>query len=118
MDSNAFEKLVRAHREQRAWKQEELAERWGFTREYISQIERGKRKLDNPEQVRRLADILGISEEQLAEVGKQSSPKRPIAVERGTERNDLLLQALLEPAHISIKLSSLLLRGSGMLVDQ
>src|SRR5215472_4569635 len=110
MDSNAFEKLVRAHREQRAWKQEELAERWGFTREYISQMERGKRKLDNPEQVRRLADILGISEEQLAEVGKQSPAKRPTRVEHGAERDDLLLEALLEPAHTSVKLSSLLLQ--------
>jgi len=118
MDTNAFGKLVRAHREQHAWKQEELAERWGFTREYISQIERGKRKLDNPEQVRRLADILGITEEQLAEVGKQSTPKRSTGVEQGVERNDLLLQALLEPAHTSFKLSSLLLQSGNMLADQ
>jgi transcriptional regulator with XRE-family HTH domain len=44
----------------------ELAERWGFTREYVSQIERGKRKLDKQEQVSRLADILNIPEERLA----------------------------------------------------
>src|SRR5215468_8944494 len=65
MDNNAFGKLVRSYRKERGWKQEELADRWGFTREYVSQVERGKRKLDKPEQVTRLAEILGISEEQL-----------------------------------------------------
>ena len=37
-----FGALVRAFREQRDWTQQELAERWGFTREYVSQIELGK----------------------------------------------------------------------------
>jgi transcriptional regulator with XRE-family HTH domain len=59
-DENAFGKLIRAYRLQRGWKQEELADRWGVTREYVSQVERGKRKLENYEQVTRLADVLGI----------------------------------------------------------
>jgi transcriptional regulator with XRE-family HTH domain len=118
MDNNPFGKMIRSYREGRGWKQEELAERWGFTREYVSQIERGKRKLDRPEQVRRLADILGISEEQLASVGKKSPPKQPIGVQHGVERDEILLQALLEPAHTTVKLSSLLLQSSGMLTGQ
>ena len=44
--SNAFGKLVREYREQMGLSQEEVAEKWGYTREYVSLIERGKRKLD------------------------------------------------------------------------
>ncbi len=117
MDQNAFGKLVRAYRHQHGWKQDELAERWGFTREYVSQIERGKRKLDRPEQVTRLADILGIPEEQLARVGKGTPSKRPTGAQRGSKSDDLLLEALLEPAHTTIKLSWLLWQGNGMLLD-
>jgi transcriptional regulator with XRE-family HTH domain len=116
MDNNAFGKLVRAYREQRGWKQGELAEHWGFTREYVSQIERGKRKLDKPEQVTRLADILGISEEQLAHVGKGMPPKRLSARHPG-ESDDILLQALLEPAQTTVKLSWLVWQGDNMSTD-
>ncbi len=104
MGSNAFGKLVRVSREQRQWKQSELAERWGFTREYVSQIECGRRKLDRPEQVAHLADILGISEEQLIRVGKGKPPKGP-SPQQSAERNDILLQVLLEPALHTVKLS-------------
>ena len=116
MDGNAFGKLVRAYREQRGWKQGELAERWGFTREYVSQIERGKRKLDKPEQVTRLADILGISEDQLAQVGKGMPPKKLSAQHPG-ESDDILLQALLEPAQTTVKLSWLIWQGNSMPTD-
>src|SRR5437667_7621865 len=116
MDNNAFGKLVRASREKRGWKQEELADRWGFTREYISQIECGKRKLDRPEQVARLANILGISEEQLIHVGKGTSPRR-FFVQRPSGSDELLLQALLEPARATLKLSWLIWQGNGMLMD-
>ena len=40
--SNAFGKLVREYREQMGLSQEEVAERWGYTREYVSLIESGK----------------------------------------------------------------------------
>ena len=115
MDTNAFGKLVRASREQREWTQEELADRWGFTREYVSQIERGKRKLDKLEQVARLADVLGLSEEQLANVGKKLPPKRS-SVYHTAERDDMLLEALLEPVQTTVKLSWLIAQGSGMLM--
>lgn len=117
MDTNAFGKLVRTYREQREWKQEELAERWGFTREYVSQIERGRRKLDNLDQVKRLADLLGIPEEQLAEAGKKIPSKQPGRARHEAERDDLLLDALLEPTQITTKLSWLLLQGNGILTD-
>ncbi|GHO96793.1 hypothetical protein KSF_068410 [Reticulibacter mediterranei] len=92
MDSNAFGKLVRYYRKQRRWTQGELAERWGFTREYVSQIERGKRKLDKQEQVSRLADILNIPEERLEAVGK-GVPRRFDAT-KPLEGGDLLLQQM------------------------
>src|SRR6266480_5666983 len=70
ISGNTFGKLVRAYREQRHWTQEELAEKWGYTREYVSQIERGKRKLDRTDQVVRLAEILDIPYERLEAIGK------------------------------------------------
>ncbi|GCE23418.1 helix-turn-helix domain-containing protein [Dictyobacter kobayashii] len=117
MDENAFGKLVRMYRLQRGWKQEELADRWGFSREYVSQIERGKRKLDKQEQVSRLADILGIPEERLASAGK-SMPFRKLKTSSLSEGDDLLLQALIEPAQNTVKMSRLLWESNGgMVVD-
>jgi transcriptional regulator with XRE-family HTH domain len=69
LDNNAFGKLVKSFREQRGWSQGQLAEKWGHTREYVSQIERGKRKLEKWEQVMRLADILDIPPERLDAIG-------------------------------------------------
>ncbi|MBE3558520.1 MAG: helix-turn-helix domain-containing protein [Ktedonobacteraceae bacterium] len=116
MDSNAFGKLVREYRQQRGWTQEVLADRWGFTRIYISQIERGKRKLDKLEQVYRLADILGIPEERLAAVGK-GFPLRKTHKQTSVEGEDLLLKALLEPAETTIKLSWLIWQGNGKIIN-
>lgn len=99
-----FGKLVRFYREQRRLTQSELAERWGHTREYVSQIERGKRKLGKQEQVNRLADVLGIPSERLDAVGR-SVPQRKIAAQKASEGNDALYQALLEPAQATVKLS-------------
>src|SRR5579859_5540429 len=70
IETNAFGKLVKSFREQRGWSQGELAERWGHTREYVSLVERGKRKLDKHQQIHRLADILEIPTEQLDAIGK------------------------------------------------
>ena len=60
LKKNEFGGLVKAYRQQRGWTQEELAERWGHARAYVSQIERGQRKLSSTAQVVRLADILDI----------------------------------------------------------
>lgn len=99
-----FGKLVRFHREQRGLTQSELAERWGHTREYVSQIERGKRKLGKQEQVNRLADVLGIPSEHLDAVGR-SIPQRKTGSHKPAEEDDALYQALLEPAQATVKLS-------------
>lgn len=104
--SNAFGKLVREYREQMGLSQEEVAERWGYTREYVSLIERGKRKLDQIEQVYRLADILQIPHERLDAIGK-GIPQRRIEPQHPSEGDDALFQALLEPAQATIKLSRL-----------
>src|SRR5947207_13393916 len=102
ISSNTFGKLVRAYREQRQWTQEELAEKWGHTREYVSQVERGKRKLDRAEQVTRLAEILEIPYERLEAIGKGIPQQNLIA--RNVEKADnALLQTLLEPAQTTDK---------------
>ncbi len=47
LNKNDFGDLVRAYRKQRGYTQEELAERWGHSRAYVSLIEAGKKKLDS-----------------------------------------------------------------------
>jgi transcriptional regulator with XRE-family HTH domain len=117
MEENAFGKLVRAYRKQRGWKQEELAERWDVSSAYVSLIERGKRKLEKQEQISRLADILGIPEERLATVGKGMPGIKPDPRTYPQESDDMLLQALLEPAQNTVKLSWLIWHGDSMIVD-
>lgn len=104
ISSNTFGKLVRAYREQRQWTQEELADRWGHTREYVSQVERGKRKLDRTDQVARLAEILEIPYERLEAIGK-GIPQQKLVARSMQEADDVLLQTLLEPAQATVKLS-------------
>ncbi len=116
MDNNTFGKLIRSYRVQRGWKQGDLAERWGFTREYVSQIERGERKLDKLEQVLRLADILGIPEEKLAAAGK-GFPSRKTSPPPSLRDDDRLLEVLLEPAQNTVKMSWLVWKGDGAEVD-
>ena len=55
----SFGKLVQAYRKQRGWTQDELAQKWGYTREYVSQIERNKRKLDRTDQVVNIHKTIG-----------------------------------------------------------
>lgn len=104
VSSNTFGKLVRAYRDQRGWTQDEVAARWGYTREYVSQIERGKRKLDHIDQVAKLAEILDIPPERLASIGR-NIPQRSAVTHQLEEADDMLLQTLLEPAKATVKLS-------------
>ena len=104
VSSNTFGKLVRAYREQRKWTQEELADKWGYTREYVSQVERGKRNLDRTDQVVRLAEILEIPYERLEAIGR-GIPQHRLVAQRLEEADDVLLQTLLEPAQATVKLS-------------
>lgn len=104
--------MVRTFREQRGWTQRQLAERWGFSREYVSLIERGKRRLYGEESVLRLAEILDIPLESLAAIGRYVPPASSFLLEGdGAER--ALLQALLEPARTTVKLSWLVWRANG-----
>lgn len=111
--TDTFGKLVRAYRKERGWSQEELATRWGFTREYVSQIESGKRKLQHADQVSRLADILEIPPERLEAIGRGVPHRhRPMAPRSLKEADDFLLQTLLEPAQTTVKLSWLVWYGN------
>jgi transcriptional regulator with XRE-family HTH domain len=112
LSNNAFGKLVKSFREQRGWSQGELAEKWGHTREYVSLVERGKRKLDKLEQINRLADILAIPSEQLDAIGK-GIPQRRTRAESPSDADDILLQTLLEPSLATVKLSWLLWLADG-----
>ncbi|HZO74634.1 MAG TPA: helix-turn-helix transcriptional regulator [Ktedonobacteraceae bacterium] len=107
LNSNAFGQLVRSYRQQRGWTQEELGERWGHTRAYVSQIEQGKRKLDSMTQVLRLADILDIPQEKLEEIGR-GIPKRQIEVQRPEQADSAILQMLLAPGRDMVQLSYML----------
>jgi transcriptional regulator with XRE-family HTH domain len=99
-----FGGLVRTFREQRGWSQQRLADHWGFTREYVSQIERGKRKLYSEQSVMRLAEILEIPLERLREVGKYVPHQARVAGQLA-EADDVLIQALLEPARVTVRLA-------------
>ncbi len=112
LSTSEFGKLVRSYRKQRSWSQQQLADWWRYSREYVSQIERGVRKLDRVDQVNRLADILEIPAERLDAIGK-GIPKRRGETENPPKADDLLVQALLEPAQTTVKLSWLVWHGDG-----
>jgi transcriptional regulator with XRE-family HTH domain len=102
-----FGKLVKSYRNQRGWTQEELADRWGYPRTYITQIERGQRKLDNVNQVMHLADILDIPQEKLEAIGR-GIPQRKIKVVSTEESDSALLQMLLAPGKDMVQMAYML----------
>lgn len=112
LGTDNFGKLVRIYRRERKLSQQQLADQWGYTREYVSQIERGKRKLDRVQQVSRLAEILEIPTERLEAIGK-GIPQHKTIAEKLSEADNKLFQALLEPAQATVKLSWLVWRGDG-----
>ncbi len=103
-NGNEFGKLVKAYRKQRGWTQGELAEKWGYTREYVSHIEAGRRKLDNISQLVRLADILDIPSEKLEAIGR-SIPERKAKTSFTQDSNNFLLPLLLTQGLDKVKLS-------------
>ena len=110
LDKNEFGRLVRAYREQRGWTQEELAERWGHSRAYISQIEGGRRKVDSTAQLVRLADILDIPQEKLEAIGR-GIPQRKVKVTSPKEADDAILQVLLAPGRDMVRLAYMVWLG-------
>jgi len=106
-NKNEFGQLIKSYRKQRGWTQEELADRWGHTREYVSRIERGKNKLDSVTQVVKLADILDIPQEKLEAIGR-GIPQRNIDIRRPEQADDAILQMLLAPGRDMVQLSYML----------
>jgi len=102
LNKNEFGALVKTYRKQRGWTQEELADRWGHTRGYVSQVESGRRKLDSTEQLVRLADVLDIPSEKLEAIGR-GIPARKIQAEHPSQADDAILQMLLAPAKDMVK---------------
>lgn len=102
LNKNEFGTLVRAYRQQRGWTQEELAERWGHTRGYVSQVEAGRRKVDSTAQLISLADILDIPQEQLEAIGR-GIPERKIKAPTLAQADNAILQMLLAPAKDMVK---------------
>src|SRR5258707_807359 len=107
LNKNEFGELIKAYRNQRGWTQEQLAERWGYTREYVSQIERGRKKLDSVTQVVRLADALDIPQEKLEAIGR-GIPTREIKAQNPLETDSAILQMLLAPGRDMVRVSYML----------
>ncbi len=101
---NEFGKLVKAYRKQRGWTQEELAEKWGYTREYVSHIEAGRRKLESVSQLVRIADLLNIPSEKLEAVGR-GIPERQQKPSLAENIDSSLFQLLLTQGRDKVKLS-------------
>ena len=104
LNKNEFGELVKAYRKQRGWTQEELAERWGHSRGYVSQVEAGKRKLDSTSQVVRIADVLDIPQEKLEAIGR-GIPERKVKVQSPAQADSAILQMLLAPGKDMVRLS-------------
>ncbi len=104
LNKSEFGDLVKAYRKQRGWTQEELAEHWGHTSAYISQIESGRRKLDSVSQAVRLADILDIPSEKLEAIGR-GIPQRKMKATSSKEADSAILQMLLAPGKDMVRLS-------------
>jgi transcriptional regulator with XRE-family HTH domain len=104
LKKNEFGELVRAYRKQRGYTQEELAERWGHSRAYVSLIEAGKKKLDSIAQVVRLADILDIPQEKLEAIGR-GIPTRQSKAQTPEQTENAVFQMLLSPGRDMVRLS-------------
>ena len=103
MRNKEFGELVRSYRKQRGWSQEELAERWGHAREYITAIEQGRRKLSDTIQLVRLADILDIPQAKLEAIGRGIPERKTRATSK--EDNSEVLQMLLSQGKDKVRLS-------------
>lgn len=69
MPSLSFGRQVRDRRKQEGWSQEELAEKAGISRNYLSQIERGVATNLSWQVVRRLSATLGLGTSEIREEG-------------------------------------------------
>ena len=67
MEIEAFGQKVRSRREEEGWSQEELAEKAGISRNYLSQIERGVATNLSWQVVERLVTVLGLRPSEIFE---------------------------------------------------
>jgi transcriptional regulator with XRE-family HTH domain len=104
LDKNAFGELVRSYRKQHGWTQEELADRWGYSSMYVSQIEQGRRKLSSAAQLVKLADILEIPSEKLEAIGR-GIPERKKKMGSKDDRDSEVLQMLLAQGKDKVRLA-------------
>jgi len=104
LNKNEFGELVKAYRKQRGWSQEELAERWGHSREYVTSIESGRRKLSGTTQLIKLADILDIPSEKLEVIGR-GIPERKKQATSSKENESEVLQMLLAQGKDKVRLA-------------
>ncbi len=107
LNNNEFGDLVKGYRKQRGWTQDQLAERWGHSRGYVSHVEAGNRRLDSTTQIYRLADILDIPSEQLEAIGR-GIPIRKTKAETSGIEDESLLQMLLAPGRDMVQMSYML----------
>lgn len=103
LNKNDFGELVKAYRKQRGWTQEQLAERWGYTRGYVSLIEAGRKKLDSVAQVIRLADILDIPSEKLEAIGRGIPTRQSSQTASSKDIDNNVLQMLLAPGRDMVR---------------
>lgn len=109
LNKNEFGNLVKAYRKQRGWTQGELADKWGYSRGYVSQIEAGIRRLDSTIQLIRLADLLDIPQERLEAIGK-GIPTRQKS-QASLDDNSEILQMLLAPGREMVHLAYIVWLG-------
>jgi transcriptional regulator with XRE-family HTH domain len=102
MEQNEFGKLVRGYRGQRGLTQAELADLWGYSRSYITQIESGKRRIDRPSQIKRLAELLNIPKERLYAIGREIPDQEQFS---GASVDRSVLEMLLAPGKDMVRLS-------------
>lgn len=93
LNKNEFGELVKSYRKQRGLTQEEVAEKWGHSRGYVTQIERGQRKLDSTTQLIKLADLLEIPTEKLEAIGRGIPERKKDTASKG-DGSDVLQMLL------------------------
>jgi len=62
---NSFGEMLRTLRKEKGYTQRELGERVGIDFTYVSKIETGKSNPPNREVLKKMADVLGIEEEEV-----------------------------------------------------
>lgn len=95
MGALEFGQLIKQARLRRGWQQQDLADRIGVDRGYISTIENGKRNWPQS-YIDSLADALGLDQVQMAIAAGLITPQRDRPVESADPVRDELMEKLRE----------------------